>query len=190
MWLAAYLVKFQIQDVLKLTVRELNIRTAEEFTTLDLQIRLKNLFRSPGKTTCIMARASKASKPRGGASRRLKLTVRELDIPRSAEELSTLDLAESTEVPIQRANAYINVLMTTDTLWISQLFKDMTTLPPPCSRQDYLHSGPCLQRFKTDRRYISKMRCHSSVGCTSTPGSTRISCGVHPVRAHVFRLHL
>ena len=74
-WLAAYLVKFQIQDV-------------------------------------------------------LKLTVRELDIPRSAKELSTLDLAESTEVPIQRANAYINVLMTTDTLWISQLFKDMTTLPP------------------------------------------------------------
>ena len=46
--LADYPVKFQIQDVLKLTVRELNIRTAEEFATLDLHIRLKFLFRSPG----------------------------------------------------------------------------------------------------------------------------------------------
>ena len=44
----AGLVKFQIQDVLKLTVRELDIRTAEEFSTLDLQIRLKFPFRLPG----------------------------------------------------------------------------------------------------------------------------------------------
>ena len=40
---------FQIQDVLKLTVRELDIlRTAEEFSTLDLQIRLKFPFSVPG----------------------------------------------------------------------------------------------------------------------------------------------
>ena len=45
--LADYLVKFQIQDVLKLTVRELNIRTAEELSTLDSQTRLKFLFSMP-----------------------------------------------------------------------------------------------------------------------------------------------
>ena len=39
--LADYLVKFQTQGVLKLTVRELDIRTAEEFSALDLKIRLK-----------------------------------------------------------------------------------------------------------------------------------------------------
>ena len=43
--LAGYLVKSQIQDVLKLTVRELDIpRTAEELSTLDSQIRLKFPF--------------------------------------------------------------------------------------------------------------------------------------------------
>ena len=48
-WLAGYLVKFQIQDVLKLTVRELDIpRTAEELSTLDSQIRLKFPFSVPG----------------------------------------------------------------------------------------------------------------------------------------------
>ena len=48
-WLAGYLVKFQIQDVLKLTVRELDIlRTAEELSTLNSQIRLKFPFSVPG----------------------------------------------------------------------------------------------------------------------------------------------
>ena len=76
-WLAGYLVKFQIQDVLKLTVRGFDIpRTAEELSTLDSQIRLRFPFSVPGSL-----------------------------------------------------NAYINVFMTTDTLWTSQLFKDMTTLP-------------------------------------------------------------
>ena len=46
--LAGYLVKPQIQDVLKLTVRELDIpRTAEELSTLDSQIRLKFPFSVP-----------------------------------------------------------------------------------------------------------------------------------------------
>ena len=40
--------KCQIQDVLKLTARELDIRTAEEFSTLNLQIRLKFPFSVPG----------------------------------------------------------------------------------------------------------------------------------------------
>ena len=44
--LADFLVKFQTQGVLKLTVRELDIRTAEEFSTLDLKTRLKFPFRS------------------------------------------------------------------------------------------------------------------------------------------------
>ena len=40
--LPGYSVQFQIQDTLKLTVRELDIpRTAEEFSTLDTQIRQK-----------------------------------------------------------------------------------------------------------------------------------------------------
>ena len=40
--LAGYSVQFQIQDTLKLTVRELDIPiTAEEFSTLDTQIRQK-----------------------------------------------------------------------------------------------------------------------------------------------------
>ena len=48
-WLVTYLVKFQIQDVLKLTVRELDIlRTVEELSTLNLQIRLKFPFSVPG----------------------------------------------------------------------------------------------------------------------------------------------
>ena len=85
--LADYLVKFQIQDVLKLTVRELNIRTAVELSTLDSQIRLKFLFSMPDS----------------------------LVFPETFS--------------IDSVNAYIHVLMTTDTLWTSQLFKDMTTLP-------------------------------------------------------------
>ena len=41
-WLVSYLVKFQIQDVFKLTVRELDIpRTVEELSTLNSQIRRK-----------------------------------------------------------------------------------------------------------------------------------------------------
>ena len=48
-WLAGYLVKFQIQDVLKLTVRELDIlRIVEELSTLNSQIRLKFPFSVPG----------------------------------------------------------------------------------------------------------------------------------------------
>ena len=73
--LAGYLVKFQIQDVLKLTVRELDIpRIAEELSTLDSQIRLKVPFSVPG----------------------------------------SLVLPET--FSIDSLNAYINVLMTTDTL--------------------------------------------------------------------------
>ena len=46
--LAGYLVKFQIQNVLKLTVREPGIpRAVEEFSTLDSQIRLKFPFSVP-----------------------------------------------------------------------------------------------------------------------------------------------
>ena len=46
--IAGYLVKFQIQDVLKLTVRQLDIpRTAEELSALDSQIRLKFPFSVP-----------------------------------------------------------------------------------------------------------------------------------------------
>ena len=73
--LAGYLVKFQIQDVLKLTVRELDIpRTAEELSTLDSQIQLKFPFSLRG----------------------------------------SLVLPEA--FSIDSLNAYINVLMTTDTL--------------------------------------------------------------------------
>ena len=39
--------KCQIQDALKLTARELDIRTAEEFLTLNLRIRLKFPFSVP-----------------------------------------------------------------------------------------------------------------------------------------------
>ena len=47
--LAGYLVKPQIQDVLKLTVRELDIpTTVEELSTLDKQIRLKFPFSVSG----------------------------------------------------------------------------------------------------------------------------------------------
>ena len=46
--LAGYLVKFQIQNALKLTKRELGIlRVVEEFLMLDSQIRLKFLFSVP-----------------------------------------------------------------------------------------------------------------------------------------------
>ena len=49
-----------------------------------------------------------------------------------------------------RLNAYVNVLMTTDTLWISLLFKDMTTVfearlpafwsvPPELQDQEEVH---------------------------------------------------
>ena len=86
--LAGYLVKFQIQDVLKLTVRELDIvRIAEELSTLNSQIRLKFPFSVP----------------------------------------DSLVLPET--FSIDSLNAHIKVFMTTDTLRISQLFKDMTTLP-------------------------------------------------------------
>ena len=47
--LLGYLVKFQIPDMLNLTVRELDILvTLEELLTLDLQIRLKSLLSVPG----------------------------------------------------------------------------------------------------------------------------------------------
>ena len=47
--LPGYLVKFQIQDELKLTVRDLDILgILEELSTLNLQIRLKFLFSVPG----------------------------------------------------------------------------------------------------------------------------------------------
>ena len=48
MWLLSYLVKFQIPDVLKFTVREPGIpRAVEEFSTLNSQIRLKFPFSVP-----------------------------------------------------------------------------------------------------------------------------------------------
>ena len=48
--LAGYLVKFQTQDVLKLTVRELDIlRTMDELSTLNSQIRRKFPFSVPGR---------------------------------------------------------------------------------------------------------------------------------------------
>ena len=127
--LAGHLDKFQIQDVLKLTVRELDIRrTAEELSTLDSQIRLKFPF----------------------------------------SVLGSLVLPET--LSIDSFGAYTNVFMTTDTLRTSQLFKDMTTLPTR-SRQYCLHSGPCLQSFRVERSCISKMRRPSSVGRTSNPGT-------------------
>ena len=47
-WLVIYLVKFQIHDVLKLTVRELDIlRTVEELSTLNSQVRRKFPFSVP-----------------------------------------------------------------------------------------------------------------------------------------------
>ena len=47
--LFSYLVKFQIQDVLNLTVRERDIpRNAQELSTLDSQIRLKFPFSVAG----------------------------------------------------------------------------------------------------------------------------------------------
>ena len=72
----------------------------------------------------------------------LKLTVRELDIPRTDEELSTLDLQIRLKFPfsvpgnlvlpetfsIDSLNAYINVFMTTDTLRAFQLFEDFATI--------------------------------------------------------------
>ena len=73
--LAGYLVKFQIQDVLKFTVREFDIlRTVEELSTLNSQTRLKFPFSVPG----------------------------------------ILVLPET--FSIDSLNAYINVLMTMDTL--------------------------------------------------------------------------
>ena len=48
---------------------------------------------------------------------------------------------------------------------------------PPCSKQDGLHFGPCFQSFRAARRYVSRMRRLSIVGCTSTPG-TRIRTGL------------
>ena len=78
-------------------------------------------------------------------------------------------------VSIDSLNDYISVLMTTDTLRTSQLFEDFATIYhkdcfevdwfmnmhcPPCSKQDCLHFGPCLQSFRA-RRDISRMRPHS-----------------------------
>ena len=86
-WLVSYLVKFQTQDVLKLTVRELDIlRTVEELSTSKLQIRRKFPFSVPGI----------------------------LVFP----ETSTVD----------SLNACINVFMTTDTLRTFQLFEDFATI--------------------------------------------------------------
>ena len=63
---------------------------------------------------------------------KFQITVRDLDILKTMEELSTLDsqirLMSPFSVP-DSLNAYINVFMATDTLWTSQLFKDMKTLP-------------------------------------------------------------
>ena len=74
--------------------------------------------------------------------RHLKLTVRELDIPRTVEKLSTLDsqirlkflfsVPGSLVLPetfsIDSLSAYINVFMTTDTLQTFQLFEDLATI--------------------------------------------------------------
>ena len=70
------------------------------------------------------------------------LTVRELDTPRTTEELSTLNsqirpmfpfsVPGSLVLPetflIDRLNAYINVFMATDTLRTSQLFEDLDAI--------------------------------------------------------------
>ena len=72
----------------------------------------------------------------------LKLTVRGPDIPRTAEELSTLDSQIRLKFPFSvpgslvlpeafstdSFNAYISVFMTTDTLRTSQLFEDVATI--------------------------------------------------------------
>jgi len=85
--LAGYSVRFEIQDTLKLTVRELDIpRTAEEFSTLDTQIRQKFPLSVPG----------------------------------------SLVLPET--FSIDSLNDYISVFMTTDTLRTSQLFEDFATI--------------------------------------------------------------
>ena len=74
--------------------------------------------------------------------RNLKLTVRKLDILRTAEELSTLDskirlkflfsVPGSLVLPetfsIDSLSAYINVFMTTDTLQTFWLFEDLATI--------------------------------------------------------------
>ena len=86
-WLVSYLVKFQIQDVLKLTVRELDIlRTVEELSTLNSQIRRKFPFSAPGI------------------------------------------LVFHETFSIDSFNAYVNVFMTTNTLRTSQLFEDFATI--------------------------------------------------------------
>ena len=85
--LAGYSVQFQIQDSLKLTVRELYIpRTAEEFSTLDTQIRQK--------------------------------------FPLSVSGILVLPETFS----IDSLNDYISVFMTTNTLRTSQLFEDFATI--------------------------------------------------------------
>ena len=85
--LAGFLVKFWVQDVLKLTVQELDIlRTAEELSTLNSQIRLKFPFSVPGFRV----------------------------------------LPET--FPIDSLSTYTNVSMTTDTLRTSQLFEDFATI--------------------------------------------------------------
>ena len=85
--LVPFLVKFQIQDVLKFTVRELDIlRTVEELSTLNSQIRRKFPFSVPGI----------------------------LVFP----ETSTVD----------SLNACIRVSVTTDTLRTFQLFEDFATI--------------------------------------------------------------
>ena len=106
--LVSYLVKFQIQDVLKLTVRKLDIlRIVEELSTLNSQIRLKFPFNVPG----------------------------------------ILVLPET--ISIDSLNAYID--MTTLPTVFEAGLPAFWSVPPSFSREE-----------------VSKMRRHSSVGCTST----------------------
>ena len=131
--LAGYPVKFQIQNVLKLIVREFDIpRNAEELSTLDSQVRLKLLFSVPGNFV----------------------------LPETFS--------------IDSLSAYTNVSMTTDTLQTFQLFedlatinfkdcfeikklKDMTTLPI-VSEARLVAFRPVPRSFRAQRRCTSKIR--------------------------------
>ena len=81
--------KCQIQDALKLTARELDIRTAEEFSTLNLQIRLKFPFSVLPETFPIDSL---------GAYTNVSMTTDTLRTFQLHEDFATIDLMDCFEV--------------------------------------------------------------------------------------------